>query len=180
MEYRFMTICFCYDPKINTTKAFMTHKFITSMLLLVTAALSGCATQSTVPIFLNSGTVLPTTLPFSEAVVVGDTVLFSGQLGNLPGTLKLAPGGMAAEAKQTMENIKTSAEAHGLKMSDLVKCTVMLADMSEWAAFNEIYRTYFTSKYPARSAFGANGLALGARVEVECIGVVPPGVKLTK
>jgi 2-iminobutanoate/2-iminopropanoate deaminase len=157
----------------------MTYKFITSTLLVLTAVLSGCATQSSVPIFLNSGKVLPTTLPFSEAVVVGDTVHFSGQLGNLPGTLKLAPGGMAAEAKQTMENIKTSAEAHGLKMSDLVKCTVMLADMSEWAAFNEIYRTYFTSKFPARSAFGANGLALGARVEVECIGVVPRGVKLT-
>jgi enamine deaminase RidA (YjgF/YER057c/UK114 family) len=54
-------------------------------------------------------------------------------------------------------------------MSDVVKCTVMLADMSEWAAFNEIYRSYFSAKFPARSALGANGLALGARVEVECI-----------
>jgi 2-iminobutanoate/2-iminopropanoate deaminase len=149
----------------------MAHKNIRFTLLLLLTVLSGCATQSTNPIYLNSGKVLPTNLPFSEAVVVGDTVLFSGQLGNLPGTLKLAPGGMAGEAKQTMENIKTSAEAHGMTMADLVKCTVMLADMSEWAAFNEIYRTYFTLKYPARSAFGANGLALGARVEVECIGV---------
>jgi 2-iminobutanoate/2-iminopropanoate deaminase len=166
--------------KFNLQENTMKYRLIAPLILLSSAFLSGCATQSTSPIYLNSGKVLPTTLPFSEAVVVGDTVHFSGQLGNLPGTLKLAPGGMAAEAKQTMENIKTSAEAHGLKMSDLVKCTVMLADMSEWAAFNEIYRTYFTTKYPARSAFGANGLALGARVEVECIGVVPPGVKFVK
>jgi 2-iminobutanoate/2-iminopropanoate deaminase len=141
--------------------------------MFMTGLLGGCATQFSAPKYLNSGKVLPTTLPFSEGVVVGDLVFFSGQLGNLPGTLKLAPGGMVAEAKQTMENIKTSAEAHGMILADLVKCTVMLADMSEWAAFNDIYRTYFVGKYPARSAFGVNGLALGARVEVECIGVVP-------
>jgi 2-iminobutanoate/2-iminopropanoate deaminase len=63
-------------------------------------------------------------------------------------------------------------EAHGYKMSDLIKCTVMLADMSEWAAFNDVYKTFFTGHFPARSAFGANGLALGARVEVECIAAV--------
>jgi enamine deaminase RidA (YjgF/YER057c/UK114 family) len=72
-----------------------------------------------------------------------------------------------------MANIKTSLEANGYAMSDLVKCTVMLTDMTEWAAFNEIYKTYFVDRYPARSAFGANGLALGARVEVECIAVRP-------
>ena len=76
---------------------------------------------------------------------------------------------MPAEAKQTMDNIRTSLEAHGLSLEDVVKCTVMLADMREWAAFNEIYKSYFTPPYPARSALGANGLALGARVEVECV-----------
>jgi enamine deaminase RidA (YjgF/YER057c/UK114 family) len=68
-----------------------------------------------------------------------------------------------------MENIRATLEAHGLAMSDLVKCTVMLADIGEWAAFNDVYKTYFANRYPARSAFGANGLAVGARVEVECI-----------
>ncbi len=68
-----------------------------------------------------------------------------------------------------MENIKTSLEAHGYTLGDVVKCTAMLADMSEWAAFNEIYKTFFAGRFPARSALGANGLALGARVEVECI-----------
>ncbi|OEE79556.1 reactive intermediate/imine deaminase [Enterovibrio norvegicus FF-162] len=122
--------------------------------------------------FLNSGAVLPKTLPFSEAVRVDKTLYLSGQIGILPGTLTLAPGGIEAESKQTMENIKTSLSANGYAMSDLVKCTVLLADMSEWQTFNGIYKTYFSDRYPARSAIGANGLALGAKVEVECIAAV--------
>ncbi|KKD60640.1 endoribonuclease L-PSP [Grimontia sp. AD028] len=122
--------------------------------------------------FLNSGTVLPTHLPFSEAVRVDNTIYLSGQIGILPGTLTLAPGGIEAESRQTMENIKTSLNANGYNMSNLVKCTVLLADMSEWNTFNDIYRTYFSDKYPARSAIGANGLALGAKVEVECIAAI--------
>jgi len=124
--------------------------------------------------FLNSGKVIPKDLPFSEAVRVGNTLYLSGQVGIAPGTLKLVPGGLKEEARQTMENIKTSLDAHGFTMRDVVKCTVMLADMSEWGSFNEVYRTYFTGRYPARSAFGANGLALGARVEVECVAVKSP------
>ena len=122
--------------------------------------------------YLNSGKILPGTLPFSEAVRVGNLVYLSGQLGIVPGSMKLVPGGIKEEARQTLENIRTALEAHGYKMSDLVKCTVMLADMSEWATFNEVYKTFFTGHFPARSAFGANGLALGARVEVECIAAI--------
>lgn len=122
--------------------------------------------------YLNSGKVLPTHLPFSEAVRVGDTLYLSGQIGIAPGTMKVVPGGVREEARQTMENIRTSLEAHGYALKDVVKCIVMLADMAEWGAFNEVYRTFFTpGRYPARSALGANGLALGARVEVECIAV---------
>jgi reactive intermediate/imine deaminase len=122
--------------------------------------------------FLNSGKVLPTNLPFSEAVRVGSTLYLSGQIGIVPGTMKLAPGGIEQEAKQTMENIKTSLEAHGYSVSNIVKCTVMLADISEWGTFNEVYKSFFSNRYPARSALGANGLALGARVEIECIAAV--------
>ena len=121
--------------------------------------------------FLNSGKIVPATLPFSEAVRVGDTLYLSGQVGIKPGTLELVPGGIQAEARQTLENIKTTLEAHGYSMRDVVKCTVMLADIAEWAAFNEVYKTYFSPPYPARSALGANGLAIGARVEVECLAV---------
>lgn len=145
-------------------------------LLVALAAVglqTGCATHAPRVTHLNSGKVLPTGLPFSEAVRVGDTVYLSGQIGNVPGPgpIKLAPGGMAAEARQTMDNIKTSLEAHGLSMADVVKCTVMLADMKEWGAFNDVYKTYFSGNYPARSAFGSSGLAFNARAEVECIAV---------
>ena len=119
--------------------------------------------------YLNSGEVLPATLPFSEAVRHGDTLYLSGQIGVKPGTLELVDGGLAAEARQTLENIRATLEAHGYGMRDVIKCTVMLADMSEWAAFNEIYQRYFEPPYPARSAFGASGLAMGGRLEVECI-----------
>lgn len=124
------------------------------------------------PQFLNSGKVLPTSLPFSEAVRVGNTLYLSGQIGVTPGALKLVPGGIKEESRQTLQNIKTTLETHGYKVSDVVKCTVMLADIAEWATFNDIYKTFFTPPYPARSALGANGLALGARVEVECIAVL--------
>lgn len=138
------------------------------LLLLVLSAPALAA-----PEFLNSGRVLPTDLPFSEAVRVGDTVYLSGQIGIEPGTLALVEGGIEAEARRTMENIRLSLEAHGLGMEHLVKCLVMLDDMSEWGAFNAVYRDYFEAgRYPARSALGADGLALGARVEVECIAVV--------
>lgn len=83
--------------------------------------------------------------------------------------MKLAPGGIEGEARQAMENIKTSLEAHEYGMNDIVKCTVMLANITAWGAFNAVYKLYFSGRYPARSAFGVNGLALGARVEVESI-----------
>lgn len=121
--------------------------------------------------YLNSGKILPTGLPFSEAVRVDNTLYLSGQLGILPGTLKLIEGGIAAESRQTMDNIKTTLETHGYTLQNLVKCTVMLADIKEWTAFNDVYKTYFTDHYPARSALGANGLAMRARVEVECMAV---------
>ena len=121
--------------------------------------------------YLNSGEVFPAGIPLSEAVRVGDTLYLSGQVGIVPGTMNLAPGGLEGETRQTMENIKTTLEAHGYSMDDLVKCLVMLADVSQWATFNDVYKTYFDEPYPARSAFGANGLAIGAQVEIECTAV---------
>jgi reactive intermediate/imine deaminase len=121
--------------------------------------------------FLDSGKIYPPGVPLAEAVRVGDTLYLSGQVGIQPGTLKLVPGGIQAEARQTMSNIRTSLEAHGYSMADVVKCTVMLADIARWGEFNEVYKTFFTGRFPARSALGVSGLALGAQVEVECIAV---------
>lgn len=147
------------------------------LLALITVVAACClaargdAARPTIE-YLNSGKVLPKTLPFSEAVRVGSTLYLSGQIGIEPGTTKVVDGGIQAEAKQALQNIKTSLEANGYGMNDLVKCTAMLADMKDWPAFNDVYKTFFTAHYPARSAFGANGLALGAHVEIECIAAV--------
>jgi 2-iminobutanoate/2-iminopropanoate deaminase len=79
------------------------------------------------------------------------------------------PGGIKPETRQTLDNVKRILERHGSSMERVVKCTVMMADMAEWPAMNEVYKTYFRKdRMPARSAFGASGLALGARVEIEC------------
>lgn len=119
--------------------------------------------------FYNSPAAAAARLPFSQAVRVGDILYLSGAIGVLPGKMELAPGGMEAEAKQTMENIGEILKANGLGFDDVFKCTAMLADMSKWGAFNKIYATYFKPEHlPTRSALGANGLALGAQVELEC------------
>ncbi|MGI9224286.1 MAG: RidA family protein [Woeseiaceae bacterium] len=110
-------------------------------------------------------------LPFSSAVRVGDLLFLSGSIGVVPGTLDLAEGGIQGETRQTMDNIKQTLETFGSSTDKVVKCTVFLADMAEWGAMNEVYRTYFENP-PARSALGASGLALGARVEIECIAVL--------
>lgn len=107
--------------------------------------------------------------PFSDAVQVGDLLILSGQIGAKPGTTAVVEGGIEAETKQVMANIGASLAKRGLSFRDVVKCTVMLADMKDWPAFNTIYAGYFEKgRFPARSAFGANGLALGAKVELEC------------
>ncbi|MFA6310159.1 MAG: Rid family hydrolase [Sterolibacterium sp.] len=122
--------------------------------------------------FLNSPDYEALGLPFSEMVRVGDLLFLSGQMGNLPGTLTLAPGGIEAEARQALLNIQTSLEAHGYSMAHIVKCTVMLADMADWAAFNAVYVSFFERPYPARSCFAARGIAMGGRLELDVIAVV--------
>jgi reactive intermediate/imine deaminase len=117
----------------------------------------------------------PPTRPFSPAVRVGNMLYLAGQIGtsaDAAGT-GVVPGGIEAETRQTMNNIKDVLEKSGSDMDHVVKCTVFMADMKEWDAMNGVYRTFFRNdKYPARSAFGATGLALGARVEIECIATV--------
>jgi 2-iminobutanoate/2-iminopropanoate deaminase len=107
-------------------------------------------------------------LPFSEAVGVGNMLYLSGQLGT-DSSGQLVPGGIQAETRQALTNIASILERHGSSMDRVVKCTAMLADMSEWAAMNQVYVSFFPTHRPARSAFGTSGLALGARMELECM-----------
>jgi reactive intermediate/imine deaminase len=106
-------------------------------------------------------------LPFSDAVRVGDTLYLSGQLGI--GTDGKLPDGIEAQTKQALENVGRILKAAGLGYEDVFHCTAMLSDMANWRAFNTVYVTYFPEgKRPARSAFGASGLALGGLIELEC------------
>jgi 2-iminobutanoate/2-iminopropanoate deaminase len=110
-------------------------------------------------------------LPFSAAVRVGRILYLSGQIG-IDNSGKLVSGGIQAETRQTMENIRATLEQFGSSLDHVVKATVMLADMSEWSEMNTVYISYFNKHLPARSALGANGLAMGARVEIECTAVL--------
>ena len=107
-------------------------------------------------------------LPFSESVEAGDLLFLSGQIGS-GADGKLVAGGIAAETRQALENIRAVLERRGMSLERIVKVTVMLADMNEWAAMNAEYVKHFSNHLPARSAFGCNGLAMCARVEIECI-----------
>ena len=112
-----------------------------------------------------------TGLPFSAAVRVGNVLYVSGQMGT-DSSLKIVSGGIEAETRQTLLNMKNILERHGSSLDRVVKCTVMMADMSEWPAMNAVYVQHFTKHLPARSAFGAAALALGGRIEIECIATV--------
>jgi 2-iminobutanoate/2-iminopropanoate deaminase len=145
--------------------------FLTSATVLAQQMKSAQAQSD--PEFFPMPSIAGTPLPFSEAVRFGKTLYVSGQIGNLPGTLTLASGGIAAEARQALENIKSILERHDSSMDQVVKCTVFMADIKEWPAFNEVYREFFKAHYPARSALAASGLAFNARTEVECIAALP-------
>ena len=110
--------------------------------------------------------------PYSESARVGNLLFLAGQIGE-DADGKLVPGGIQAESEQMMLNIEAALARRGLAMENVVKCTVFLADIAEWGAFNEVYKKHFSHPYPARSALGASGLAVNARVEMECIAGFP-------
>jgi endoribonuclease L-PSP, putative len=114
-----------------------------------------------------------TTLPFSEAVRVGNVLYLSGQMGTDATMKSLVAGGIEAETRQALANMKAILERHGSSLDHVVKCTVMMADMAEWPAMNAVYVEHFPLHLPARSAFGASALAMGGRVEIECIATIP-------
>ena len=107
--------------------------------------------------------------PLSELVRVGSMLYLSGQLG-VDASGALVSGGIKAETKQVMENIRAVLERNNSGMDRVVKCTVMMLDIAERPAMSEVYVSFFPKdRLPARSTFGATGLALGARVEIECM-----------
>jgi 2-iminobutanoate/2-iminopropanoate deaminase len=141
------------------------HKPMRLALLLIMVVAVACAPRPTLQFMPDPS---PPVGPFSRAVRVGDLLFLAGQIGT-DASGRLVPGGIQAETRQTLENIRAELRRNGLGMDRVAKCTVFLADMSEWGRMNEVYATFFPGPKPARSAAGSNGLALGARVEIECI-----------
>ena len=112
---------------------------------------------------------LPPGLPFSAAVRAGDMIYVSGAIGVVRGEPRLVPGGIGPETQQTLTYIKETLERAGSSLDRVVKCTVFLADIDDFAAMNDVYRTFFPEAPPARSTVAVAALALGARTEIECI-----------
>ena len=134
------------------------------LVCALTSAVTGAAVE---PEFFPRKAAPGQSYPFSEAVRVGDMLYLSGDIG-VDANGKLVVGGVKAEAKQTMDNIGANLTRHGSSFDQVVQCTVALADIGDWPAFNEVYRGYFTKHFPARMAYATSGLALGAKVEVQC------------
>ena len=141
-------------------------------LTLAVVPLAGCA-GSLVRTWPPSYHTLPgreaLNLPYSDAVRAGDLLLLSGTVGQMPGTRQLVPGGITAETRQALENIKANLAANGASLGNVVKCSVFLADIGEFEAMNAVYREYFTTNKPVRTTIGVAGLPMGARVEIECL-----------
>lgn len=108
--------------------------------------------------------------PYSQAIVAGNLVFVSGQLPIDPSSGKI-PEGVAAQTKQALTNVAAILAQEGLTLADVVKTTVFLADLNDFAAMNEVYGSCFAAPYPARSAFQVAKLPLGAPLEIECIAV---------
>ena len=135
--------------------------------LVAGAALAACTTARSEPEFLV--TPEAASRPFSPAVRASGLLFLAGKLGT-DSTGRLAPGGIHTETRQAMENIGAELRKAGSGFDRVLKCTVFLADMGEWAAMNEVYAPFFPDgKRPARTAVAVSGLALDARVEIECI-----------
>ena len=151
----------------------MTMKLARAMkpIIWAVSTLAAVSAAAAEPEFFPRKAAPGQSYPFSEAVRVGDMLYLSGDIG-VGADGKLVAGGVKAEAKQAMDNIGANLARHGSSFDRVVQCTVALADIADWPAFNEIYKGYFAKHFPARMAYATGGLALGAKVEVQCNAVV--------
>lgn len=111
--------------------------------------------------------------PYSQAVQAGKTIYVSGQLPLDPATGAFPAGDIVSQTHQSLKNVKHILEAAGADLSCVVKVTVLLKDIADFAAMNEVYATYFSAPYPARAAFQVACLPKNALVEIECVAVLP-------
>jgi 2-iminobutanoate/2-iminopropanoate deaminase len=107
--------------------------------------------------------------PYSQLVEANGFVFVAGQVGDDPATGAVVPGDMAAEVRQMLENVRRRLQLAGLDLADVVKATVYLTEMDAFAAYNEVWRTYFPTDPPTRATIGVAALAIGARCEIEVV-----------
>jgi len=124
-------------------------------------------TESRVITFENT----PASRPYSPAVEAGNMLFVSGQIALDLSTGKLIEGGFEEQARQTLSNLKTVIEKAGYKLEDVVRCTVLLTDINNYATMNRIYMEFFPSDPPARMAFAVRDLPMGALIEIDAIAV---------
>ena len=142
--------------------------------LLLLLVLPACASSGRAgPEVISPPSARVGDLPFSPAIRAGDFIFLSGAIGTRPGTTELVSGDVGEQTRQTMENLRTVLRAAGADLDDVVKCTVFLVDMRDYAAMNAAYASFWKGAPPARSTVAGSGLALGARVEIECIAYAP-------
>lgn len=110
--------------------------------------------------------------PYSQAVKAGGFMFMSGQIPLDPATMEVAPGGVASQAEQVLKNMGAVLESQGLSFADIVKTTVFITSMGDFAAVNEVYAKYFTAAPPARSCVEVSALPKGVLVEIEAIAAV--------
>tara|TARA_R110002051_G_scaffold319139_2_gene402759 strand:+ start:3176 stop:3628 length:453 start_codon:yes stop_codon:yes gene_type:complete len=145
-----------------------------SMYFIITLALVSVTTlkaqEESSLVFHASHEAKKQSAPFSDAVSVGNLFFLAGQIGMDQSTRTMVSGGIKAETEQTIKNIEAVLKHHGMDLDRVVKCTVILSTMDNFAAFNEVYVKYFPNK-PARTTFAASGLAANAKIEIEVVAV---------
>ena len=137
------------------------------------AATSIAKTETQAGQFHSSQLSLDQGFPFSDIVETNGGLVFLSGLVGTDESGELVPGGLEAETHAIFRQMNTYLEHLGLGFGDVVKCLVMIDDIAQWGDFNGVYTQYFSPPYPARSAMGADGLALGASLELECIAARP-------
>jgi 2-iminobutanoate/2-iminopropanoate deaminase len=138
------------------------------LVVLLFFGVESCENISSGIVFHKSHEPSRANVPFSDVVETDDLMFLTGQIGKDHKSGNLVEGGIKAETKQVIENIKAVLEYHGLSLDKVVKCTIILKDINDFAAFNEVYIQYFTKK-PARTTFAASGLAGNASIEIDVI-----------
>ncbi|MFD2101585.1 Rid family detoxifying hydrolase [Flagellimonas iocasae] len=145
-------------------------QYILLLVISMGTIVSARAQEETELIFHKSHEAKKQDAPFSDVVQAGNLFFLAGQIGMDHSTRTLVAGGIQPETEQAIKNIEEVLKQHGMDLGNVVKCTVILSSMDDFASFNEVYAQYFTQK-PARTTFAASGLARNAKVEIEAVAV---------